>query len=151
MGPKWPQGDQSCINGPQSSRSYLLLQLLLQSIYIPPCLGSRAGVIYLFWYIIKFVSSLPAAPWLVVNRGLGVKDSFVMLSTFRSRCSGFGRGRFRIIPRMFLDLQDIKKHSKTMWNTLQNHSGAFRKNDKISAQTYHSDDFFDLKFSFSTC
>jgi len=26
-----------------------------------------------------------------------------------------------------------------------------RKNDEISAQTYHSDDFFDLKFSFSPC
>ena len=38
-----------------------------------------------------------------------------------------------------------------MWNTLQNHSGAFRKNEEISAQTYHSDDFFDLKFSFSPC
>ena len=58
---------------------------------------------------------------------------------------------FRITSRRFLDLQDIKKHSKAMWNTLQNHSGAFRKNEEISAQTYHSDDFFDLKFSFSPC
>ena len=58
---------------------------------------------------------------------------------------------FRITPRRFLDLQDIKKHSKTIWNTPQNHSGAFRKNEEISAQTYHSDDFFDLKFSFSPC
>ena len=38
-----------------------------------------------------------------------------------------------------------------MCNTLQNHSGAFRKNEEISAQTCHSDDFFDLKFSFSPC
>ena len=38
-----------------------------------------------------------------------------------------------------------------MCNTLQNHSGTFGKNDEISAQTHHSDDFFDLKLSFSPC
>ena len=45
-------------------------------------------------------------------------------------------------------------HQKTFKSNVEHPPeppGAFRKNEEISAQTYHSDDFFDLKFSFSPC
>ena len=106
--------------------------------------------IWISFYISKLRCANPERPW---SKYSGSRHSTL------KKCQKWEKmmwkwsipKSFRITPRRFLDLQDIKKHSKAMWNTLQNHSGAFRKNEEISAQTYHSDDFFDLKFSFSPC
>ena len=113
-------------------------------------LPNTSRSIWISFYISKLSWGTPQWRW---NKYYGTRHStFKKWQKWEKMMRKWSiQNSFRITPRRFLDLQDIKKHSKTMWNTLQNHSGAFRKNEEISAQTYHSDDFFDLKFSFSPC
>ena len=113
-------------------------------------LPNTSRSIWISFYISKLRCANPERPW---SKYSGSRHSTLKKwqKWEKMMWKWLTQNSFRITPRRFLDLQDIKKHSKAMWNTLQNHSGASRKNEEISAQTYHSDDFFDLKFSFSPC